>query len=280
MPAGNQATAAKAGTTAFICPTHKEAEHHSYTRLAVASFLRYCPNGVPIVIDDASPDWDVRYHLDLNELVYGAPNVYTHRFEEWGGLTRSWNYGLRLAFDLGVEYVIVGNNDILFCEGWQEGLLKALAAGYALAGPISNAPGITAGNLAEVGTWHPEYQLTDEAAYLNGLSAFLRNKYAAKIVEAPVNGFFQMAKAATWYEGRFDEINVYKPRNDFTSKGKRNPTPLMTLNEDELQGRWRAKGWKTAVCPSSFIFHYRSVTRGPQFCRGRSFRMTNPDHEV
>jgi len=87
-----------------------------------------------------------------------------------------------------------------------------------------------------------------------------------------VNGFFQIAKMQTWVDGKYDADHFYCPRNDFTSRGHKNPTPLMTLNEDELMGRWAKKGWKFAVIPSSFIFHYRAVTRGKRYTAGKWFR--------
>ena len=48
---------------------------------------------------------------------------------------------------------------------------------------------------------------------------------------------------------------------------------LMGINfdqyEDELQDRWKAKGWKFGVACGSFIFHYRSVTRGIKYAKGK-----------
>jgi len=42
-----------------------------------------------------------------------------------------------------------------------------------------------------------------------------------------------------------------------------NPKDKMTRNEDELMGRWKKLGITSAVACSSFVFHYRGVTRKP-----------------
>jgi len=47
------------------------------------------------------------------------------------------------------------------------------------------------------------------------------------------------------------------------------PRFALTQNEDELQARFQAAGWRSVVSLRSFIFHYRSVTRGEQSKHGR-----------
>ena len=81
-----------------------------------------------------------------------------------------------------------------------------------------------------------------------------------------------MATMNAWRKGKFDAQNYYRPVNTHTSKGKKNPTPLMTLNEDELQSRWTAKGMKSAIALSTFIFHYRAVSRGDKYKMGKWYR--------
>ena len=256
---------------AFICPTYQEAELHPYTRRSVRSFLKYTPGGRVIVVDDASVGADGLF-AELE-----ADGVLVRRFGEWGGLTRSWNEGLRVARELGCAFALAGNNDVAFCDGWAEDLLGVLAAGVRLAAPVSNAPGITSGGLAEVWRYDPAYRLSDEPAELNACSARLRAAFSGRYVEAPVNGFAMLARTEHWWEGAFDRDHVFRPRNDYNSKGRRNPTPLMTCNEDELQARWRARGWRSAIAPASFVFHYRSVARGPRYAKNRWLRVPRPD---
>jgi GT2 family glycosyltransferase len=49
---------------------------------------------------------------------------------------------------------------------------------------------------------------------------------------------------------------------------------MMTGNEDELQARWAKKGMKSGVVLSTFIFHYRSVSRGDKYKWGRWYRQS------
>ena len=159
-------------TIAFICPT---CGHFDYAIKAIRSFLKYTPDPRVIIVDDASPDWDdPRWRAFVDS---GRPHVSHHRFRENGGVTRSWNWGIRRAIDMGAGYVIAGNSDILFCEGWYRGLVEALESGHALAGPISNAPGPTSRGKASITAYYPGFRLVDDLNYLNYVSGVLRRAY-------------------------------------------------------------------------------------------------------
>ena len=254
---------------AFICPTHRESELHAYTASALRTFFDTTANGVGIVVDDASEGWESAHTSHLKGLAaHEGQECVVFRYADWGGLTRSWNKGLSIAKDMGCDYAICGNNDVLFPPMWYQGLLHAMESGYSLVGPLSNAPGVTAKKKQEVQRYFPDYKPSDDLAYINMVQKFLLDKFLGDVIDAPVNGFFQMAKMTTWLRGSYSRNFVYRPRNERTSKGYRNPTPLMTLNEDELQGRWRELGFKSGVVPSSFIFHYRAVTRGGRYKKG------------
>lgn len=261
---------------AFVCPTYNAAELEPYTLRAVQSFFEKTPEGIAIVIDDASKSWSHKLVENL-EAIPRSPQqkLRIYHFATWGGLTRSWNRGLRLAKEMKADYVAVSNNDVIFTQGWQHGLIHAIHRGYALIGPVSNAPGLTAEGLADIGRYKPDYKLDDDQGYLDAVAGELSVRFKDRIISAPVNGFFQFASMSRWYAGRFDSVNYYRPRNDIMPSGRRNKTPLMTGNEDELQYRWKKLGLKTAVVPSSFIFHYRSVARGPKYQRGLWYRINN-----
>lgn len=260
---------------AYICPVYKAGELHNYTMRSLKSFFNTTKDGLAIVVDDASKDWESVADEISQAAIHPGQQVITHHFDRWGGLTRSWNKGLSIASEAGADYVVPSNNDIIFTERWYEGLLHALSHDYALVGPLSNAPGVTANGSAEIWRYVRNYQTNDSQEELDSIARMLRRERMGSVVEAGVNGFFQMGKMSTFEEGRFDANHYYKPRNDRASSGRKNPTPLMTLNEDELQGRWRKAGKKTAVVLSSFIFHYRAVTRGDNYRRGRWYRQNN-----
>lgn len=257
----------------FICPVFQAANFHSYTTLALRSFFDTTPDGVAIVADDGSVGWD-KYQQWYERLPRSeSQQIHFIHFEKQIGLTRSWNAGLTLADSLGLDYAIAGNNDVIFTELWYQGMLHALSNNYAMVGPLSNAPGVTAKNGAqEVKKHFPAFELTDDRDKLNAVAAALHRDNLGKIIESKVNGFFQMASMNSWRRGMFDAQHFYRPRNTHNSRGQRNPTPTLTLNEDELQGRWERKGMMSAIVLSSFIFHYRAVSRGDKYKRGDWYR--------
>jgi glycosyltransferase involved in cell wall biosynthesis len=258
----------------FVCPVYNAQVLDSYTRIALRSFFETTPGGVAIVVDDASSTWTPAYQESLRSIAadYDHAEIHFKCFPKAGGLTRSWNAGLAIADQLKLDYAIAGNNDVIFTAKWYEGLVHALANGYSLAGPLSNAPGITARGKQEVSKYVSAFELTDNRDKLDDTAAELRARHLGKVIESVVNGFFQMAKMEDWRRGKFNSQHYYRPANTHTSKGLRNPTPLMTLNEDELQGRWTRQGMKSAISLSSFIFHYRAVSRGDKYKRGNWYR--------
>lgn len=258
----------------FICPTYDALNFDSYTKLSLESFFTTTPNGVALVVDDGSSGWSDNYVKSLKDCVNRYPGCDLHviHFPKNGGLTRSWNAGLTKADELNLDYAIAGNNDVVFTDKWYEGMIHALANGYSLVGPLSNAPGVTAAGKQEINRYITSYKLTDNKDELNKIAKQLHEKNLGKVIESKVNGFFQMAAMSAWRKGKFDAKNYYRPVNNHTSKGKKNPTPLMTLNEDELQSRWAAKGMKSAIALSTFIFHYRAVSRGDKYKMGKWYR--------
>lgn len=260
----------------FVCPTYNAVELDRYTRRALVSFFDTTPYGVAIVVDDGSQSWTRNYAQTLQGIVLNYPGAELHiiRFDKPGGLTRSWNAGLALADRLGLTYAISGNNDVVFTRRWYLGLLHALANGYDLVGPLSNAPGPTAKGLQEIAKYCESYQLTDDQTKLNAMADVIHDKYLGQVVESPVNGFFHMATMDSWRKGKYDETHYYRPVNSVLPSGKINLTPLTTGNEDELQHRWRQKKMLSAIVLSSFIFHYRAVSRGSAYRRGDWYRQS------
>jgi hypothetical protein len=119
-----------------------------------------------------------------------------------------------------------------------------------------------------VDRFYPNYQTSDDPAELTKVADYLSLAHSVgpcPAIEAPINGFFMFAKTAKWWEGRYDDQHVFCPVNEVDSRGRRNRTPLMTLNEEELQARWRTKGLRVGFTPASFIFHYRAVSRGNRY---------------
>lgn len=247
-------------TLAVIIPSYG---HFNYVRKAVVSALENtrATEATVLLIDDASPGGDDELKRIYYDFARHRSRLILHRFSENGGLTRSWNLGLKMAKDKGFHYACCANSDLIFPLGWDISLNAVLEEGkYSLAGPITNAPGSE--KTQDVNNYCKHYVLTDEEQYLDSLSLSLHHQYIDHAVPATLNGFCMMAKVDTWWDYAYEAAHVFCPRNDFNSRGQRNPTPLMTLNEYELQRRWHDLGLKSALVPGSFVWHYRSVSRG------------------
>ena len=256
----------------FICPTYGQFD---YAKRCVTSFFQHSgPDDYCLVVDDASPEVRANPSLSLTQLL--CPEPFWPRFEAIcfptnGGLTRSWNAGLSAArgtFSGSFEYAICGNSDILFTPNCLLPLIQLLERpNWKLVGPVTNCPGAPQYGAQNVKHFVPDYQVTDDELALLQTTNYLQAHHPVAACITHLNGFFLMAKTATWWEGAFDAKHVFNPHNTFNSKGQRNPTPLMTLNEDELQRRWREKGWQIGFTPASFIFHYRAASRGAKYAR-------------
>lgn len=257
---------------AIVIPTYG---HYTYAALAARSALENFYASIPFVyiIDDNHPDWDTKARQPLCKVFKDhALSMRVLRLNANQGLTYCWNLGLQLAIEKGFDYIAVTNSDVIFPPCWDMSIIAALdEREYSLVGPITNAPGTCKEQDASL---YVEYfRVTDDIDYLNKLSKQLQLDYGSMTVDAVINGFCMIAKTKTWNKYRYDNVNIFKPRNDFNSKGERNPTPLMTLQEYELQGRWKNLGLKTGVCPGSFVLHYRSISRGDRFKKGNWLRM-------
>ncbi len=274
----------RAATILVVVPTYG---HFDYALKAVASALRNTRALEPhvLVVDDASPDRlsrDIhhpddasygRFQANLRELRYefGEHRVRQAVFDTNGGLTRSWNCGLAHAKDTGHDFCCVTNSDVIFTPDWDYYVFKALDRSVVpahLVGPLTNAPG--ASPRQYVGRYSVTYDKArgDDPAHMDMVAAELYHQQGGRYVDEHLNGFCLTALTATWWKHAYDEGHVFRPRNDFNSKGQRNPTPLMTLNEDELQGRWTKAGLNCEVSLGSYVYHYRAVSRGDAHKKG------------
>lgn len=223
-------------------------------------------------MDDASPGvTDTQWSKWSTECA-----DYAQRFDENGGLTRSWNKGLRMARYLGATYAICGNSDTIFSPGFDTGLLEALEKAH-LVGPVSNAPGWGC-KRQNIENYCANYELTDNRAAINDTAAALRDQPVrlqlprreiisnadgeSVTVNYPetLNGFTLCARTDDWWSGAYDSSQVF------------NPGYPMEGSEAELQIRWAHLDRIAAIAPRSFVFHYRAITRGDDHLCAGAFR--------
>jgi GT2 family glycosyltransferase len=259
----------------FVIPTYGAFD---YATLAVTSALRNTTHFDPavLVVDDATPESGRKALPTLVAAIEKIKAergncVRVHTFAENGGLTRSWNYGLEEGIEKRFDYVCVTNSDVYFPHNWDTDIAAALGQ-YALVGPVTNAPGSeTQQFVKRYSILYDKKRLTDPEAIARIQQELLNGKNITK--PGTLNGFCMIAKTQTWRDNRFDATTVFRPRNDFNSRGDPNPTPLMTLNEYELQHRWHSRGLQSGICVRSFVVHYRAVSRGAGYKRGDWLRV-------
>lgn len=225
-----------------------------------------------VVVNDASPEWTTETSLPLLSALKTLKNhnhvCELYSFEVNQGLTYGWNFGLRTLFTKNCDYICVTNSDVLFSKDWWVPLVRGIEDGYALTGPLTNAPGTE--QKQQVKLYIKDYEPSDLKEHINQTAqACLQLE---PYIETPLNGFCLFSSQKHWQENAYDSEFVFRPKNLFNSRNQPNPTPLMTLNEYELQSRWHEKGLKFACCCRSFVFHYRSVSRGLQFAKGQQYR--------
>lgn len=202
-----------------------------------------------IVVDDYSPNRPLDMAARYEAAVAGSEvSLLYHEHTRNFGISGSWNWGLMQANELEIPYSVAGNSDILFTHQWWFELQTALDNGYDLVGPITNAPGDQKSQ--NVDRYFPGYRITDEPVYLNKVAEYVRENHQGVRIETSINGFFMMGRREVWLRHTSAKKEVFSPKL------------RMLGSEYHLQKRLHQLGQKTGIVPGSFIFHYRSLSRG------------------
>lgn len=225
-----------APSAAVIIPTYGQID---YCQLAIMSAAASTTDGMVIIVDDGTEKWP-------GDGVVGGWCGSTpwaiRRREHDGNLSRSWNIGYEIAREIGCRYVVFGNSDLVFPEGWFEPIQSALEV-YDLVGPVTNAPGHSKEQLVSE---YVGYTLSDDPYAIQATQDELRRRDQIRPA-ATLNGFC-----------------IASTVQDLQKLGElpfRERVP-MSGNEMDLLRRARSCGLTLGIAASSFVFHYRSVTRG------------------
>lgn len=272
-------------TILIVIPTYNAFEYAARAVRTALAHTNYMRASV-LVVDDASPERlaNERHKLPhsvdepygnfliyLKDLRYefGDDRIFQATFDENGGLTRSWNLGLTMAREAAFDFCCVTNSDVMFAPRWDRDIFALLNADkYHLVGPVTNAPGTNQEQYVARYSVLYDPRKKDDVYHIAAVQDELRGAQSLRSKPTTLNGFCLVAKTRTWWDHAYDRDSVFRPRNDFNSKGERNPTPLMTLNEYELQRRWHAAGLRTGVALGSYVYHYRAVSRGDKHRKG------------
>jgi hypothetical protein len=97
-----------------------------------------------------------------------------------------------------------------------------------------------------------DYRASDDPTHVDATGSRLikhLGKNTCRTAEV-LNGFCLVAKVADWFALAHSQDQPFNPRY------------RMTRNEDELEGRWARQGRRFGVACTSFVFHYRRLSRG------------------
>lgn len=225
---------------AVIIPTYGQWE---YAKEAIETAAANTPGGLVVVIDDASP---VFPGLDIVR-AWAGPSGICQRYEVNGGLSRSWNRGIQIAIAMGCDVVVCGNSDCHYPPGWFDAIAEALGH-HPFVGPITNAPGHCPAQ--DVEAYLLGYRLSEEP---EAIAETQRQAFSMRRHPIParrLNGFTFAGWVDQFLGCAFQGQQVF--RVDKPLDG----------NEDDFFTRATSRGRWPAVALGSFVFHYRSVSRG------------------
>ncbi len=226
----------QSASVAVVIPTYGSMD---YCQLAITSAAASTTDALVIVVDDGTERWP-------GDSVVGGwcgstPWAIRRRPHD-GNLSRSWNIGYEIACDIGCRYVVFGNSDLVFPEGWFEPIQSALDV-YDIVGPVTNAPGHSREQLVSE---YVGYTLSDDPYAIQATQDELRRRDGIRPATT-LNGFC-IASAIQ----KLHKLGDRPFRENIPMSG----------NEMDLLRRARSIDLTLGIASSSFVFHYRSVTRG------------------
>jgi len=152
--------------------------------------------------------------------------------EKWEMIPLSKNAGFAAAANIGLDqvktpYAVLLNNDVVVTDGWLRGLVEAIDS-------------------------RPRYALI--GATTDNISSCQRYERAA--VRAGSGDFFDVERGNVAY------FCVIIRMSALIQVGKMDTRFFNGGEDDDLNDRLRAAGWKTGVTLRSFVYHKHLATRG------------------
>lgn len=249
-------------TLAAVIPTHGYLE---YARQAVESFFHTKPPGVPaivVVADDASPAWN---EDSLHGDRAADETLATMHSRDHIGVTAAMNAGLSVVHQTLVkpDLVVLANSDVIFTRDWWRPVWEALSGGWDLVGPATNAPGPTSKGVQDVTHYVRDYQPSDAPEDLADAANALHRACDGRVEPCQVNGFCLCAAYETWRRFAFElPAHTFPPQILVMPSGRSNPDPKNLGQETWLAHEISKGGGKVGCALGSFVFHFRSISRG------------------
>lgn len=208
-----------------------------YAKQCVLCFLRHVkyPRYVLLYVNGSD---DPRL-LNIKSELPGEVEVVVSRTPAPGGLTWTWNDGIRKCLAQHCTTIVLSNDDVIFDHSISNILhaSETANASNVYFGPVSNKPGNDTNHsqLAKRPKNKPVYKCT------------YKNR------DHNLNGFFLVFPSMTLQHTMFDEDNFFNPKYPFGG------------NETEWFKRFQSRGGKGMVVPATFVYHYKlQLWRAPQ----------------
>ena len=233
-----QATASKVarsvkGKIGAVVTTH--GEFGVFARSAVHSLIEYLPEPFHIILIVNKSSDPVTGRL-TEELKRGKNTQVKVLTDDRGGLTRTWNMGIRLCRRAGCTSVILMNHDVVVDQSIRHLVSechKAPKGDLRYYGPLMNRPGPEAHNQSQQGGGSidkPPFPLVDRAR--SGQSA-------------PLNGAIMAFPIDTLENNKYDSVCYFDPSYPYGG------------NEVEWFRRAQVKGGQGYIVPRCWVHHYK-----------------------
>lgn len=194
-----------------------------------------------LVVDDSTPK-----EIGI-EAFCKKEGIYFLTKPEPRGLTNSWNAAYQFFKEHNYTNCILSNDDVRFPAGFSNGLIAGLSdkSDYAMIGPFSNAPG---------------------KDYLQQISKFIEVEPTSENVDQiqkiiwekdKSNGIYKQTKFINGFCFAFSQsMEKFKFSKEFLC----DPSRINVGNDTFLCSRIWRRGGKSAVCRTSYVFHWKNVT--------------------
>lgn len=194
-------------------------------------YLRYLPDAFIVLYVNESSDAKI---LNIKDNYPSVTYVYVNDQKKNGGLTATWNEGIKLCIQNNCETIILSNDDIFFDESVKHIIEESSHCKkneMKYFGPLTNNPGATEANKKnQYGT-----RSEDKPSYI----CQYNNKYFN------INGFFMVFPKHVLENNRYDHNNFFDPSKPFED------------NVVEWFNRFVQKKGIPIVVPKTFVYHYK-----------------------
>lgn len=210
---------------AIVITVHNHVKKFGFPCLE--SVLEYSGNARVYLYDNESSDPKIKF---LRELSDRYPQVEFIRIDDqkaFGGLTGTWNDGIRRARERGLGKVILLNHDVIVNKTWRY-FIRAIRSDYCVYGPLTNRPGGRRAGKRQTSK-RPKFRGLRKTDELTGFCmGFTLGRPDLKL---------------------FDDWRFFNPKMPFGD------------NEFEFQERMKMRSAQTAcyIVPRSWVFHHLNM---------------------